>query len=61
MVLALTRVWDRNKQAVRMSLIVHTIRKSAVIDALAAERAKPFNWPGVFEQMRPIFRLKRTE
>ena len=58
MVLALTRVWDRHKQAVRMSLIVHTIRKSAVIDALAAERAKPFNWPGVFEQMRADLQVK---
>ena len=38
-VLALMRLWDRNKQAVRMSLIVATIRKSAVIDALAADRA----------------------
>jgi hypothetical protein len=50
--LALMRLWDRNKQAVRMSLIAATIRKSAVIDALAAERAKQFDWPGVVEQMR---------
>jgi len=58
MVLALMRLWDRNKQAVRMSLIVATIRKSAVIDALAAESAKRFDWPGVVEQMRADLQAK---
>jgi HEPN superfamily AbiU2-like protein len=57
-VLALMRLWDRNKQAVRMSLIVATIRKSAVIDALAADRAKRFDWPGVVEQMRADLQAK---
>jgi AbiU2 len=60
-VLALMRLWDRNKQAVRMSLIVHTIRKSAVIDALAAERAERFNWPGVVEQMRAALQAKAVK
>jgi hypothetical protein len=58
-VLALMRLWDRDKRAVRMTLIVATIRKSAVIDTLATERAKRFNdWPGVAEQMRAELQAK---
>jgi hypothetical protein len=61
-VLALMRLWDTNKQAVRMSRIVHMIRQSSVIDALAVERAKRFDdWPGVFEQMRADLQSKADE
>lgn len=61
-VLALVRLWDTNKQSVRMSLIVHMIRQSAVIDALAAERAQRFGtWPHVFEQMRADLQSKADE
>ena len=56
MALALMRLWDRNTQAVRMSSTVATIRKSAVMNALAAEaaadRAKLFKQPGGVEQTR---------
>ena len=52
MLLALMRLWDKDDRAVRMSKIVAMIRESAVIDALAAERAKQFDWPGVVEQVR---------
>lgn len=62
MVLALMRLWDRNKQAVRMSLIVATIRRTAVIDALATQRAtRRSNWPGVFEQMHADLQAKANK
>jgi hypothetical protein len=52
MVLAMMRLWDNNKQAIRMSLIDATIRDRAIIDALAVDRAKRFVWPGVVDVMR---------
>ena len=61
MVLALIRLWDKNKQALRMSLIVATIREKAVIDALAEDRAKRFDWPGVVDAMRADLQAKADE
>jgi hypothetical protein len=61
MMLALMRLWDKNKQAIRMSLIDATIRDRAVIDALAVDRAKHFNWPGVVDAMRADLQAKANE
>jgi hypothetical protein len=58
MVLALTRLWDKSKQALRMSLIVANINEKAVIDALAVDRAKKFDWPGVVDTMRADIQTK---
>jgi hypothetical protein len=57
-VLALMRLWDKNKQAIRMSFIDATIRDRAVIDALAVDRAKRFDWPGVVDAMRADLQAK---
>jgi hypothetical protein len=51
MLLALSRLWDTNTQAVRMSLIVHAIRQKAVIDDLAADRAAE-HYPDLVDVMR---------
>ncbi len=52
MLLALMRMWDTNPQSVRMENdIGKLLRDPEVIDALARERSKPYDWPGVKEQM----------
>lgn len=58
MQLALMRLWDKDDRAVRMSKIVATIRKSAVIDALAADRARGSDWPGEVNMMRADLQAK---
>lgn len=48
--LALTRLWDRRPEAIRMEFVANTLRKPHVINALAADRA--IRLPGTEIQMR---------
>jgi hypothetical protein len=52
MVLALMRLWDTNKESIRMSLVAATLREADVIDALALDRAKRLGLLESIEQMR---------
>jgi AbiU2 len=52
MVLALVRLWDTNKEGVRMELIRHQLRNSNVIDVLAQDRADRLGFSDVLEYMR---------
>ena len=57
MLLALMRLWDNEnrgdhqKRSVGMVSIAKTIGENDVVRALAADRAAPFRWPGVGDQM----------
>jgi hypothetical protein len=49
MLLALMRLWDRNKQAIRITWVVAALREDkGLVPAIAAERV-PGNWPGELE------------
>jgi hypothetical protein len=61
MLLALTRLWDTNKQAIRMKCVWTTLRDKEVIDALAFDRAKRGGWLEVLDEMRNDFRKKAAE
>jgi hypothetical protein len=51
MLLALMRLWDRNKNAIRITKVVHTLREvEGVVKVLAAHRVRG-NWPGELEMM----------
>jgi hypothetical protein len=51
MLLALMRLWDRNKRAIRITWVVATLRDAeGVVNALAADRVRG-NWPGALEMM----------
>jgi AbiU2 len=58
MVLALVRIWDTNRQSVRMSAIAETLKSLEVIDVLAADRAKYDQWPGLIAAMRADLKKK---
>jgi hypothetical protein len=45
MLLALTRMWDTNKEGLRMSLVAELLRDPAIINALAAEPGAQGNAP----------------
>src|SRR5580692_956250 len=51
MVLALVRLWDTNKQAIRMQSIAAILRETEVIEALAADRVKRLGLPEAISQM----------
>jgi hypothetical protein len=52
MLLALTRLWDTNKKAIRMTSIVATLGEKEVIDALALDRVDHLGWPEAIDDMR---------
>lgn len=52
MVLALVRLWDANKEGVRMEMIWHHLRNSDLIDVLAQDRADRLGFSDVLEHMR---------
>jgi AbiU2 len=52
MVLALIRLWDTNKQSIRMQSVAATLREKEVIDALALNRVKGLGLPEAIGQMR---------
>lgn len=52
MVLALVRLWDTNKEGLRMELIWHHLRNSEVIDVLSQDRASRLGFCDVLEHMR---------
>lgn len=61
MLLALTRLWDTNKQAIRMKCVWATLRDKEVIDALALDRAKRGGWLEVLDEMRSDLSEKAAE
>jgi AbiU2 len=66
MLLALARLWDvknkdKDKQAIRMTLVSTTLRNKEVIDALAFDRAKRGGWLEALDEMRTDLRKKTDE
>jgi hypothetical protein len=52
MLLALMRLWDRNRDAIRITWVVTKLsEKKGLIDALAAHRVRGSSWPGTLEMM----------
>lgn len=60
-VLALVRLWDTNKQSVRMDAIWKTLKEKDVIDALAQERADNMGLNGVLVHVRQELAGKAAE
>lgn len=52
MLLALMRLWDNNKQAVRMTCVRHALREKEVIDALTVDRASRMGGLDVVDAVR---------
>jgi len=52
MVLALIRLWDTNRKALRMQSIWHELRDPEVVHSLALERANRMGLTGVFEAVK---------
>ncbi len=61
MLLALMRLWDKPKGAVRMEFIAATLNKRGVIDALALDRVHRLGLPEALDEMRDDLRRKRDE
>jgi hypothetical protein len=62
MLLALIRLWDTNKQAIRMQSIAATLREKEVIDALALDRVNRPGMPeAIYEMMRNDLGEKAAE
>ena len=62
MLLALIRLWDTDRRAIRMRSIVDTLREKEVIDALALDRAHCPGMPeSIYEMMRDDLRKKTDE
>jgi hypothetical protein len=61
MVLALIRLWDTNKQAVRMQSIAATLRETEVIDTLAADRVDRLGLPEAVDEMRADLSKRASE
>lgn len=52
MLLALVRLWDNNKQAIRMQSVWSTLREREVVDALALARVNRLGVPEAIAEMR---------
>lgn len=52
MMLALVRLWDKSRQAVRMQSIAATLRSGNLIDVLAKHRVDAIGLPEAFGEMR---------
>lgn len=52
MLLAMTRLWDSNKESIRMTVVWATLREKQVIDALALDRASRMGGHEVVGAMR---------
>lgn len=61
MVLAMVRLWDRDKRAVGMQAIADDIRTQAVMDALTKERADKMGIHGAETQLRADLDKKAAE
>lgn len=61
MLLALTRLWDKNKRAIRMDSVWTTLRDKEVIDALALDRAKRGGWLEVLDEVKDDLTKKAEE
>ncbi len=58
MLLALIRLWDSNKQALRIYSLVMTLKKEEMINALASERASSLGLSEVIDAVRDDLREK---
>lgn len=58
MLLALIRVWDTNKRAIRVHSVVAALSKKELIDALAADRAARIGLLEVIEDVKDDFQKK---
>ena len=61
MVLALVRLWDTNKQAIRMKSVAATLRETEVTDALALDRASRLGLLEVIDEVRSDLERKADE
>ena len=61
MVLALVRLWDTNKQAIRMQSIAAILRETEVIEALAADRVRRLGLPEAISQLAADLRKRAAE
>lgn len=61
MLLALIRLWDSNKHAVRMQSIAATLGKKEVIDTLAFDRVNRLGLPEAIDEMRNDLVKKAAE
>lgn len=61
MLLALTRLWDTTKPAIRMTLVRDMLRDKDVIEALAFDRAKRGGWLEVLDAMTDDLKKKADE
>jgi hypothetical protein len=52
MLLALIRLWDKDRRSIRMQCIAANLSDKEVINALALDRANRRSWPEDFEEMR---------
>lgn len=59
--LALARLWDTNKQAIRMSAIAALLRERGLIEALAKDRAERVGLPASIEAMRSDLATKAAK
>lgn len=60
--MALTRVWDSNKRAVRLTGILEVLRNERCFDALVREHAASLNLePAPVEAMRQALEVKRSK
>lgn len=60
MVLALARIWDSNKKAIRMTAIRDDLRDKKVIDALALDLVNRRGWPEAIDQMKSALEQRAT-
>jgi hypothetical protein len=61
MLLALIRLWDKDKRAIRMQSIWSTLREKEVIDALALDRVNHLGLPEAIAEMRDDLGKKATD
>ena len=61
MVLALIRLWDTNKRAIRMESVWATLRDSEVVDVLALDRVRHLGFPEAIGAMRDDLGKKADE
>lgn len=62
MLMALMRLWDKNKNAVGMKRLAETLRNEDVIDALAVDRAAKFGGEAyVVKEMRQLLQQKADD
>jgi AbiU2 len=61
MLLAVARLWDTDKKAVRLTLISSLLADDSLIRTLADEGAKRFDWPGVADEIYSDFKQQADD